>query len=126
MPKRPLIHLIIFGFIISLPISLVLAADKSSSSNLSPADQNFVKEAAVGGMMEVELGKIAADKATNDKVKAFGRQMQEDHGKAAEELHSRPAKPYRFQRHWQANRRKQSIVSLSFPVPSSTVNISAR
>ena len=58
MPKRPLIHLIIFGFIISLPISLVLAADKSSSSNLSPADQNFVKEAAVGGMMEVELGKI--------------------------------------------------------------------
>jgi putative membrane protein len=86
MPRRPLIHLIIFGFIISLPISLVLAADKSSSSNLSPADQNFVKEAAVGGMMEVELGKIAADKATNDKVKAFGRQMQEDHGKAAEEL----------------------------------------
>jgi putative membrane protein len=65
---------------------LVSAADKNSSSNLARADQNFVKEAAAGGMMEVELGKIAADKATNDKVKAFGRQMQEDHGKAGEEL----------------------------------------
>src|SRR5262245_25704861 len=86
MLKRPLVQFLIFGFIISLPINLVLAAEKNSSSNLSRADQNFVKEAAAGGMMEVELGKVAADKATNDKVKAFGRQMQEDHGKAAEEL----------------------------------------
>ena len=86
MFKRPLVQLSIFGFIITLPISLVVAADKNSSSALSRGDQNFVKEAAAGGMMEVELGKIAADKATNDKVKAFGRQMQEDHGKAGEDL----------------------------------------
>src|SRR5262245_19721931 len=84
--KRSLVQLLIFGLIITLPISLVVAADKSSSSNLSRGDQNFVKEAAAGGMMEVELGKIAADKATNDQVKAFGRQMQEDHGKAGEDL----------------------------------------
>ena len=86
MVKRPLVQLFLFCFITSFPISLVVAADKGNSSNLSRADQNFVKEAAAGGMMEVELGKIAAEKATNDKVKAFGRQMQKDHGKAAEEL----------------------------------------
>ena len=69
---------------------LLLAADKSepmkSAAKLSGADEKFVKEAAAGGMREVELGKIAAEKAVNDKVKAFGRQMQEDHGKANEEL----------------------------------------
>jgi putative membrane protein len=74
----------------SLPIGLAVAADmsepKKSADKLSRADEKFVKEAATGGMMEVELGKIAADKAANDKVKAFGRQMQEDHGKANEEL----------------------------------------
>jgi putative membrane protein len=37
-------------------------------------------------MMEVQLGKIAADKASSDKVKDFGKRMQDDHGKANEEL----------------------------------------
>src|SRR4029077_12885151 len=90
MFKRPLIQLLMFGLIVSLPAVLVLAADKTepknSAAKLSGADEKFVKEAAEGGMMEVELGKIAAEKAVNDKVKAFGRQMQEDHGKANEEL----------------------------------------
>ena len=82
-------HALVFGLLLSLPISLTLAADRNdlkSTDKLSSADEKFVKEAAAGGMMEVELGKIAADKAANDKVKAFGRQMQEDHGKANEEL----------------------------------------
>jgi len=88
--KRSFVQLVMFGLIVSLPAALVLAADKiepkKSAAKLSGADEKFVKEAAAGGMMEVELGKIAAEKAVNDKVKAFGRQMQEDHGKANEEL----------------------------------------
>jgi putative membrane protein len=90
MFKRSFVQLVMFGLIVSLPTALVLAADKSepkkSTDKLSGADEKFVKEAAAGGMMEVELGKIAADKSANDKVKAFGRKMQEDHGKANEEL----------------------------------------
>ena len=89
MFKRQLIQLLMFGLIVSLPATLVLAADKTepkSAAKLSSADEKFVKEAAAGGMMEVELGKIAAEKAVNDKVKVFGQQMQEDHGKANEEL----------------------------------------
>jgi hypothetical protein len=32
-----------------------------------------LKEAAQGGMMEVSLGQMAADKAQNEAVKNFGR-----------------------------------------------------
>lgn len=90
MLKQSFGKLLVFGLVVSLPTGLVLAADKSepkkSASKLSGADEKFVKNAAAGGMMEVELGKIAAEKGVNDQVKAFGRQMQDDHGKANEEL----------------------------------------
>jgi len=49
-------------------------------------DQHFVTDAAVGGMAEVELGKLAADKAANADVKKFGQRMADDHGKANDEL----------------------------------------
>jgi len=51
-------------------------------------DQGFVKEAAIGGMAEVELGHLASTKAANEKVKAFGQRMVADHGKANDELKS--------------------------------------
>jgi putative membrane protein len=51
-------------------------------------DTHFVMEAADGGMAEVELGHLAADKASNAKVKQFGQQMVTDHGKAGDELKS--------------------------------------
>ncbi len=50
------------------------------------ADERFVKEAAIGGMAEVELGKLAADKASSAEVKRFGQRMVDDHGKANDEL----------------------------------------
>jgi putative membrane protein len=52
------------------------------------ADHHFVKEAAQGGMAEVQLGQLAVDKASNSKVKEFGQRMVTDHGKAGDELKS--------------------------------------
>lgn len=49
-------------------------------------DATFVKKAASGGMLEVELGKVAAKQAKRDDVKKFGEQMVADHTKANEEL----------------------------------------
>jgi len=49
-------------------------------------DKKFVKDAALGGMTEVELGKLAAQKASNDAVKQFGQKMVDDHTKANDEL----------------------------------------
>jgi len=45
-----------------------------------------MNDAAPGGMAEVELGKLAAEKAQNAEVKAFGQKMIADHSKAGEEL----------------------------------------
>jgi putative membrane protein len=49
-------------------------------------DKKFVKDAALGGLTEVELGKLATQKASDAKVKEFGQKMVDDHTKANEEL----------------------------------------
>ena len=48
----------------------------------------FANEAAQGGMAEVEFGRIAAQKATDPSVRAFGQRMVADHSKASAELKS--------------------------------------
>jgi len=62
--------------------------EQAAMGNMNPADQKFVMDAALGGMMEVELGRWAAQKGTTDGVKQFGRRMVDDHSKANTELMS--------------------------------------
>jgi putative membrane protein len=49
-------------------------------------DSRAVRSMAQANMAEVELGKLAADRASGDEVKKFGRQMVEDHGKQLDEV----------------------------------------
>ena len=49
-------------------------------------DKKFLKDAAVGGIAEVELGKLATQKASSDAVKQFGQKMVDDHSKANDVL----------------------------------------
>jgi putative membrane protein len=63
-------------------------AHSTPAGALAAADQAFAKEAAIGGMAEVDLGKLAASKANNPDVKQFGQRMVDDHGKASDELKS--------------------------------------
>jgi putative membrane protein len=58
----------------------------TTSAQLSSADQAFIKEVAMGGLMEVELGRLATEKASNGQVKQFGQRMVDDHGKANQQL----------------------------------------
>lgn len=44
-----------------------------------PADHIFAMKAAQGGMAEVQLGKLAAERGENPKVKEFGTRMVTDH-----------------------------------------------
>jgi len=58
----------------------------AKGSKLSAADKTFMMNAAKGGMMEVEWGKLAAQNAQNADVKKFGNRMMADHSKANSEL----------------------------------------
>jgi putative membrane protein len=49
-------------------------------------DEGFVREAATGGKIEVELGRYASRNAADPQVKKFGERMVADHGKANAEL----------------------------------------
>lgn len=60
--------------------------DASGSSQLSAMDKHFVRKAAEGGIAEVELGKLATQKASSDEVKKFGQRMVDDHTKANDQL----------------------------------------
>ncbi len=56
------------------------------TTKLSSSDKKFIEKAAVGGMAEVQFGKLAADKASSDEVKKFGQKMVDDHSKADDQL----------------------------------------
>jgi putative membrane protein len=58
----------------------------TSTSKVSATDTRFIKEAAMGGMEEVQLGQLAVQKASNGDVKSFGQRMVDDHTKANSQL----------------------------------------
>ena len=63
----------------------VFAADQAQ---LDRKDRAFIEKAAAGGMLEVQAGKMAENKATSADVKSFGSMLQSDHAAANEELKS--------------------------------------
>jgi putative membrane protein len=61
-------------------------AHGGADSALNGDDSDFLKKAAEGGMAEVELGKLALQKASSPDVKEFADMMIRDHTKANREL----------------------------------------
>jgi putative membrane protein len=49
-------------------------------------DKDFVHSALQGGMAEVQLGQLAAEKGSSDDVKQFGQHMVADHTRLGEEM----------------------------------------
>jgi len=80
--------------VLGLAAAPAFAGQQPTSSKTTTAkaggasDTMFVKNAAKGGLAEVELGQLAADHASSDEVKKFGQRMVTDHGKANDELKS--------------------------------------
>ncbi len=62
------------------------AGSADASGKASAPDRTFITEAAAGGMAEVELGRLATQKASRSEVKEFGQMMIDDHSKANTQL----------------------------------------
>lgn len=72
--------------VVMATVCLVFAAAQAASNLLSEQDTEFVGKAAQGGLAEVALGGLAADRARNDMVRDFGSRMVKDHGDANAKL----------------------------------------
>jgi putative membrane protein len=60
--------------------------ERTGMAALSSRDSDFLMDAAMGGMMEVHLGKMAVQFGQSAAVKEFGQRMIDDHSKANAEL----------------------------------------
>jgi len=57
-----------------------------NAAQMTQSEKTFVKKAAEGGIAEVELGKLATEKAATPEVRQFGQRMIDDHSKANDQL----------------------------------------
>ncbi len=72
---------------------LSLAADPPSDKGdkvVTGGDLAFMNDAAPGGLAEVELGRMATERAASTEVKQFAQQMVTDHLKPSPPKPSRP------------------------------------
>jgi putative membrane protein len=71
-----------------LAITAISASGFAASDSPSTKDQEFAKEAARGGMAEVQLGQLAMKSGQSPKVTNFARTVVADHTKTGDELKS--------------------------------------
>ncbi len=57
-----------------------------TSAMVNEQDANFAVKAADANLAEIELGKLALEKATDQRIKDFAQRMVSDHQKANDEL----------------------------------------
>jgi putative membrane protein len=69
----------------SAKIADTIATANSHMADIKP-DADFAVAAADGGMLEVELGKMAVEKGVSKQIKSLGAMMVRDHSMANEEL----------------------------------------
>lgn len=74
-----------FAVIFAAVLALV-AVPASGQTGVPVQDRGFMLEAASGGMAEVELGRLATQRAASDAVRQFGQKMMTEHGAANQDL----------------------------------------
>lgn len=62
------------------------SSESAAAAGIGKDDQKFMMAAAEGGMAEVEMAKVALEKASSDSVKQFAQKMIDDHTKANDKL----------------------------------------
>jgi putative membrane protein len=62
------------------------ATEAGQAGKLSRSDEKFIKDACLGGLMEVHMGKLGVQKAQNAQLKQYAQRLIDDHTKANTEL----------------------------------------
>lgn len=60
----------------------------NANRDVSASEKRFYEEVTIANMAEVELGRLAIERAQNPEVKAFAQMMVEDHSKGLDTLKS--------------------------------------
>ncbi|HEY7182685.1 MAG TPA: DUF4142 domain-containing protein [Blastocatellia bacterium] len=68
------------------PYASPYASPTGSPVAVTPAEKEFITDAARGGALEVQLGNLAAQKASSEDVKRFGERMATDHSQLGQKL----------------------------------------
>ena len=86
----------LFGSVLALPAAHAADTQPSSQAGQSAAqqakakldaqDRKFLMDAAQGGLLEVEAGRLALERASSEQVRQFAQQLVKDHTDANEKL----------------------------------------
>ena len=88
--------IVVLPLVLAATLSFACNAENRNTSNdstigttgdtVSAGDRDFVEDLMIAGMAEVELGRMAMDRAASAEVKQFADMMVRDHTKAGAEL----------------------------------------
>ncbi len=76
------------GSLVLAALAAFQATAADDNKDLKHKDSTFIKEALEGGMAEVQLGQVGAQKAQHEQVKQLAQTIEADHTKANQELQS--------------------------------------
>jgi putative membrane protein len=85
----PAFYLLLSGPVLSGPAlaeSVGETTGVNSMMGISPSTADFIKEATMSNMFEIQSSQLAEQKSVDPKVKAFAEEMVKDHSKADGEL----------------------------------------
>jgi putative membrane protein len=70
----------------AIGLSAAFLLNTPGSAAQAPTTEDFVKTVAISDMFEIQSGQLASEKARNDDVQSFGKQMADDHSKTSDDL----------------------------------------